>query len=181
MYKSLVFGDELWVVNVKNNEGAKRFQVSPSSLWTECMYIIRTCFILYVAHVSAVLDSLVERALVEGLVAEALLLMLMLMWVLLAQDLLLMLMLMLMWVLLVFLLAEDLQLQEELLLLQETCIRRVHLRRRRLLCLLVRRDVLVVLQLLYFRLDVFGFLVAVLLRYFGLQRNWADIRFMWVL
>ncbi len=127
---------------------------------------------------SAVLDSLVERALVEGLVAEALLLvlMLMLMWVLLAQDLLLllMLMLMLMWVLLVFLLAEDLQLQEELLLLQETCIRRVHLRRRRLLCLLVRRDVLVVLQLLYFRLDVFGFLVAVLLRHFGLQRNWKS-------
>ncbi len=102
----------------------------------------------------AVLDSLVERAVVEGLVAEALLLMWM--W---------------MWVLLVFLLAEDLQLQEELLLLQETCIRRVHLWRRRFLCLLVRRDVLVVLQLLYFRLDVFGFLVAVLLRHFGLQRN----------
>lgn len=102
----------------------------------------------------AVLDSLVERAVVEGLVAEALLLMWM--W---------------MWVLLVFLLAEDLQLQEELLLLQETRIRRVHLRRRRFLCLLVRRDVLVVLQLLYFRLDVFGFLVAVLLRHFGLQRN----------
>lgn len=71
-------------------------------------------------------------------------------------------------VLLVLLLAEDLQLQEELLLLQQTRIRRVHLRRRRSLGLLVRRDVLVVLQLLHFRLDIFGFLVAVLLRHFGL-------------
>lgn len=69
--------------------------------------------------------------------------------------------------LLVLLLAEDLQLQEKLLLLQEPGISRVH-GRWRLLRLLVRWDVLVVLQLLYFRLDVFRLLVAILVGRFGL-------------
>jgi len=61
----------------------------------------------------------------------------------------------------VFLLAEDLQLQEQLLLLEESGVGRVH-GRRRLLGLLVRRDVLVVLELLHLRLHIFGLFVPVL-------------------
>lgn len=61
----------------------------------------------------------------------------------------------------VFLLAEDLQLQEELLLLEESGVGRVH-GRRGLLCLLVRRNVLVVLELLHLWLHIFGLLVTVL-------------------
>ena len=60
-----------------------------------------------------------------------------------------------------FLLAEDLQLQEELLLLEESGVGRVH-GRRGLLCLLVWRNVLVVLELLHFGLHIFGLLVSVL-------------------
>lgn len=61
----------------------------------------------------------------------------------------------------VFLLAENLQLQKELLLLEETGIGGVH-GRWRFLCLLVRRNVLVILKLLHFRLHILGLLVTVL-------------------
>lgn len=61
----------------------------------------------------------------------------------------------------VLLLAEDLQLQEELLLLEQAGVGRVH-GRRGLLGLLVRRNVLMVLQLLHLRLHIFGLLVTVL-------------------
>ncbi|TNN81577.1 hypothetical protein EYF80_008022 [Liparis tanakae] len=67
----------------------------------------------------------------------------------------------------VFLLAEDLQLQEQLLLLEESGVGRVH-GRRRLLGLLVRRDVLVVLELLHLRLHIFGLFVPVLVGSLGL-------------
>lgn len=60
----------------------------------------------------------------------------------------------------VFLLAEDLQLQEELLLLEESGVGRVH-GRRGFLCLLVWRNVLVVLELLHFWLHIFRLLVSV--------------------
>lgn len=61
----------------------------------------------------------------------------------------------------VFLLAQDLQLQEKLLLLKEAGVRRVH-GRRGLLCLLIGRNVLVVLELLHLWLHIFGFFVSVL-------------------
>lgn len=61
----------------------------------------------------------------------------------------------------VFLLAEDLQLQEELLLLQQTGVGRVH-GWGGLLGLLVWRNVLMVLQLLHLGLHIFGLLVSVL-------------------
>lgn len=51
-------------------------------------------------------------------------------------------------VVVLLLLIEDLQLQEELLLLEELCIGRVHLGWTLFVCLLVGRDVLVVFQLL---------------------------------
>lgn len=70
--------------------------------------------------------------------------------------------------LLMFLLAEDLQLQEELLLLQEPSVGGVHGWGRRLFCFLVRWDILVVLELLHFGLDIFGLFVAVLVGHFGL-------------
>lgn len=63
--------------------------------------------------------------------------------------------------LLLLLLAEDLELQEELLLLEESGICRVH-GWRRLLCLLVWRDVLMILQLLHLGLGVLGLFVTVL-------------------
>lgn len=56
-------------------------------------------------------------------------------------------------VVVLLLLAEDLQLQEELLLLEELCVGRVHLWRTLLVCFLVWRDVLVVLQLLHLHPD----------------------------
>lgn len=59
-----------------------------------------------------------------------------------------------------FLLAEDLELQEELLLLEESGVGRVH-GRRRLLSLLIWRNVLVVLELLHLGLHIFGLLVPV--------------------
>lgn len=59
------------------------------------------------------------------------------------------------------LLAEDLELQEELLLLQEPCIGRVH-GRRGLFRLLVWGNVLVVLKLLHFWLHLLGLFVAIL-------------------
>lgn len=62
---------------------------------------------------------------------------------------------------LLLLLAEDLQLQEQLLLLQQPRVGRVH-GRRRLLRLLVRGDVLVVFELLHLWLGVLGLLVAIL-------------------
>ncbi len=102
----------------------------------------------------AVLDSLVERAVVEGLVAEALLLMWMWMWVSAGVS-----------------AGWGSAAAGRAAAAAGDVHTPSHLWRRRFLCLLVRRDVLVVLQLLYFRLDVFGFLVAVLLRHFGLQRN----------
>lgn len=52
-------------------------------------------------------------------------------------------------VVVLLLLVEDLQLEEELLLLEELRIGRVHLGRALFVCLLVWRDVLVVLQLLH--------------------------------
>lgn len=64
-------------------------------------------------------------------------------------------------VLVLLLLTEDLELQEELLLLQEPCIGRIH-GRRRLLSFLVRRNVLVILQLLHFRLCLLWLFVPVL-------------------
>lgn len=63
--------------------------------------------------------------------------------------------------LLLLLLAEDLELQEELLLLEQSGICRIH-GWRGLLCFLVWRDVLVVLELLHFGLGVFGLFVTVL-------------------
>lgn len=69
-----------------------------------------------------------------------------------------------------FLLAEDLKLQEQLLLLQESGVGRVH-GRRRLLHLLVWRNVLVVLELLYFWLHIFGLLMSVLVRRLGLFKR----------
>lgn len=66
-------------------------------------------------------------------------------------------------VVLLLLLADDLQPQEELLLLQEAGVRRVHGRLAGLL-LLVRGDVLVVLELLHPRLRLFALLTAALLR-----------------
>lgn len=60
------------------------------------------------------------------------------------------------------LLAEDLQLQEELLLLQEPSIRRVHGDFAGLV-LLVRWNVLVVLELLHPGFGLFAFLAAALL------------------
>lgn len=75
--------------------------------------------------------------------------------------LLLLLVLVLVLLLLVLLLAEDLELQKELLLLEESSICRVH-GWRGLLCLLVRRDVLVILQLLHLGLGVLGLFVTVL-------------------
>lgn len=59
-----------------------------------------------------------------------------------------------------FLLAENLQLQEQLLLLEESGVGRVH-GRRGLLRLLVRRNVLVVLELLHLWLHIFGLLVSI--------------------
>lgn len=64
-------------------------------------------------------------------------------------------------VLLLLLLAQDLELQEELLLLEQPGVGRVH-GRRGLLRLLVRRDVLVVFELLHLGLGVLGLFVAVL-------------------
>lgn len=61
---------------------------------------------------------------------------------------------------LLLLLAEDLQLKEELLLLEEAGVGGVH-GRRRFLCLLVGRNVLVVLQFFHLRFDVFGLFVPV--------------------
>lgn len=52
-------------------------------------------------------------------------------------------------VVVLLLLVEDLQLQKELLLMEELRVGRVHLGRALFVCLLVRRDVLVVLQLLH--------------------------------
>lgn len=52
-------------------------------------------------------------------------------------------------VVVLLLLVEDLQLQEELLLLEELRVGRVHLGRTLFVCFLVGRDVLVVLQLLH--------------------------------
>lgn len=73
---------------------------------------------------------------------------------------------------LLLLLAEDLELQEELLLLEQPGIGRVH-GRRGLLCLLVRGDVLVIFELLHLGLGVLGLFVAVLTvaQRFGLQRG----------
>ena len=61
-------------------------------------------------------------------------------------------------VVVLLLLADDLQLQEELLLLQELGVGRVHLGRRLALRFLVGGDILVVLQLLHLGLAVFGLL-----------------------
>lgn len=63
--------------------------------------------------------------------------------------------------LLLLLLAEDLELQKELLLLEESGIRRIH-GWRGLLSLLVWRNVLVILQLLHLGLGVFGLFLTVL-------------------
>lgn len=52
-------------------------------------------------------------------------------------------------VVMLLLLTENLQLQEELLLLEELRIGRVHLGRALFVCLLVRGDVLVVFELLH--------------------------------
>ena len=73
------------------------------------------------------------------------------------------------------LLAEDLELQEQLLLLEQPGVSRVH-GGRRLLRLLVRRDILVVLELLHLGLGVFGLFVAVLTvaQGLGLQRGWRE-------
>lgn len=71
-------------------------------------------------------------------------------------------------VLLMFLLAEDLQLKEELLLLKQPSVGGVHGWRRRFFCLLVWWDILVVLELLHFGFDIFGLFVAVLVGHFGL-------------
>ena len=73
------------------------------------------------------------------------------------------------------LLAEDLQLQEELLLLEQPGVGRVH-GRRGLLRLLVRGDVLVVFELLHLWLGVLGLFVAVLAvaQGLGLQSGWRD-------
>lgn len=60
------------------------------------------------------------------------------------------------------LLAEDLQLEEELLLLQEPSIRRVH-GGFTCLVLLVRRNVLVILELLHSGFGLFAFLATALL------------------
>lgn len=75
-------------------------------------------------------------------------------------------------VLLLLLLAEDLELQEQLLLLEQPGVGRVH-GRRGLLCLLVRGDVLVIFELLHLWLGVLGFFVAVLTvtHGLGLQRG----------
>lgn len=75
-------------------------------------------------------------------------------------------------VLLLLLLAQDLELQEELLLLQQPGVGRVH-GRRRLLRLLVWGDVLVILELLHLGLGVLGLFVAVLTvaQGLGLQRG----------
>lgn len=75
-------------------------------------------------------------------------------------------------VLLLLLLAEDLELQEQLLLLEQPGVGRVH-GRRGLLCLLVRGDVLVIFELLHLWLGVLGFFVAVLTvtQGLGLQRG----------
>ena len=63
-------------------------------------------------------------------------------------------------VVVLLLLVDDLQLQEELLLLQDLGVGRVLLGRRLPLGLLVRGDVLVVLELLHLGLGVFGLLRA---------------------
>ena len=78
-------------------------------------------------------------------------------------------------VVVLLLLAEDLQLQEELLLLEQPGVGRVH-GRRGLLRLLVRGDVLVVLELLHLWLGVLGLFVAVLAvtQGLGLQSGWRD-------
>ena len=70
------------------------------------------------------------------------------------------------------LLAEDLELQEELLLLEQPSIGRVH-GRRRLLRLLVWGDILVIFQLLHLWLGVLGLFVAVLTvaQGLGLQKD----------
>lgn len=75
-------------------------------------------------------------------------------------------------VLLLLLLAQDLELQEELLLLQQPGVGRVH-GRRRLLRLLVWGDVLVILELLHLGLGVLGLFVPVLTvaQGLGLQRG----------
>lgn len=59
------------------------------------------------------------------------------------------------------LLAEDLELQEKLLLVEQSGVGRVH-GRRGLLCFLVWRNVLVVLELFNFWFHIFGLLLAVL-------------------
>lgn len=61
--------------------------------------------------------------------------------------------------LLLLLLVEDLQLQEELLLLQDLGVGGVH-GGRPLVLLLVRGDVLMVLELLHLRLQLLGLLAA---------------------
>lgn len=84
-------------------------------------------------------------------------------------------------VLLLLLLAQDLELQEELLLLEQPGVGRVH-GRRGLLRLLVRRDVLVVFELLHLGLGVLGLFVAVLTvaQGLGLQQGGRDGRcFRW--
>lgn len=60
-----------------------------------------------------------------------------------------------------FLLAKDLKLQEELLLMEQSGIGRVH-GRRGLLCFLVWRNVLMVLELFNFWFHIFSLLMAVL-------------------
>ena len=63
-------------------------------------------------------------------------------------------------VVVLLLLAQDLELQEQLLLLEQPGVSRVH-GGRRLLRLLVRRDILVVLELLYPGLGVFALFATV--------------------
>lgn len=60
-----------------------------------------------------------------------------------------------------FLLTEDLELQEKLLLVEQSGVGRVH-GWRGLLCFLVWRNVLVVLELFNFWFHIFGLLMAVL-------------------
>lgn len=60
-----------------------------------------------------------------------------------------------------FLLAEDLELQKKLLLMEQSGVGGVH-GRRGLLCFLVWRNVLVVLELFNFGFHIFGLFMAVL-------------------
>lgn len=139
----------------------------------ECPDEADECFIYLIYSLpvaSCVCDSLLGLRRRVGLVAESRLSLLSLrLWSVCV-------LLLLLWRLRVcvsmFLLAQYLQLQEELLLLQESGVGRVH-GRRRLLCLLVWRNVLVVLELLHLGLHIFGLLVSVLVWRLGL---WHSVR-----